>query len=337
MPHSKFRLDHLGDRFYGHVARTEAVGRASREVSLASAVPQGGPTMNPRTWLRSLLPAMTAVLLLGPSPVRAIPVTGNPCVDDAAQARQECTAQCKEDFQTAKDNCVNKDHACMEVCRALRAECREATGLDAAIDACNDTLRAAKASCRAQHAEGTPERDACIDQAQMVAFQCRDAERSSRRSALNACRREFRACARECPPANPPVTVDDKRQCRSDAKLAHDACKAGCREEFQFLKDACLGRDHVCMEDCRARRDTCRQPVEDDLRAAKAACNATRDAAIDNCKSLYPPDTPERDQCTDNAQVEAFQCKDAARESLRPRVQACRDQFRTCVLGCPPA
>jgi hypothetical protein len=285
--------------------------------------------MTNRVFLTSLASAAVVATWLTAPAVRA-----DSCVDEAAQQLQECKAGCKEQYQVDTDNCVNRDHGCMEICRAKRADCREATGLDAAIHGCNDALYAAKQDCRAHNAAGSPELDLCIDQQQVIAFQCRDAAREAARPALVTCRRQFRACAHGCPPANPPVTPTDKRQCRADAKVARDACKAGCKEEFQFLKDACLGRDHVCMEQCRANRDSCRQPIDDRLAAAIAACNATRDQAIDNCNA-GPAAT--RDQCIDNAQVDAFQCRDQARENERPNYQACGDQFHMCVASCGPA
>jgi hypothetical protein len=281
----------------------------------------------------SLATAVVAALLCVAVPARA----GDPCLDEATQEGRECKAGCKEAYQLDRDDCLGKDHVCVEVCRAERAECREATGLEAVIRQCNLTLRAARQTCRDQNAEGTPERDQCIDQAQVVAFQCRDAAREAVRQDLIACRRQFRTCARECPPANPPVTIADRRQCRIDAKTEKEACLAICQENLQFQKDACRNRDHVCVEQCRAERETCRQPVEDQLEAAIAACKATRESQVQNCENLYGPGTPERDTCIDNAQVASFQCKDAARENAKPSFETCRDEFRACAEGCPPA
>ena len=282
--------------------------------------------------LRAFVPAAVIATWLAAPSLRADDTSS--CVDDAAQQLQDCKAGCKEQYQIDRDNCNNKDHACMEICREKRVDCRDATGIEEALQACQDSLYAAKQDCRDHNPPGSQALDTCIDNQQVIAFQCRDAAREAVRSDLNACRRQFRACARVCPPASPPVTVADKLQCRSDAKLARDACKAGCKEEFQFLKDACLGRDHVCVEQCRANRDSCREPIDDRLAAAIAACNVTRDQEIQNCNN-GPAET--RDQCIDNAQVDAFQCRDQARENERPNYQACRDAFRTCVGNCGPA
>jgi len=147
----------------------------------------------------------------------------------------------------------------------------------------------------------------------------------------------FRACAKACPPPDEPSEVIDRRQYKIDAKLIKRACKIGCREDFRTQKDLCLDRDHICVEGCRATRDACRQPFEDQRDADIDQCNATRSAEVQNCKDLFPADSPEREQCIDNALVTAFVCRDQARESARPGLRACRDDFRMCAEGCPPA
>ena len=70
------------------------------------------------------------------------------CLRDVRRTFVECGASCREDLQSAKDSCINKDHACVEGCRAGRAACVDASGLRVAINACDDTLAAARAICR---------------------------------------------------------------------------------------------------------------------------------------------------------------------------------------------
>jgi hypothetical protein len=277
--------------------------------------------------------ALGLALLLAAPAARA----ADPCIADAKQEYSESKTQCKEDYQTAKDACLNRDHACVEGCRAGRAECVDATSVDEDLAACRDDLRDAKAACRAAHPEGSAELDQCIDQAQVVAFQCRKGARKAAKPALSACRTGFRACAKSCPPPATPSSGEDVRQCKLDAKTVYRTCKLDSREAFQSQKDLCLNRDHTCVEGCRAGRDACRQPVEDQLDADRAACNATRDAAVQNCKDLYADGTPERDACITNAQVDAFQCRDQARETARPNFQACGDGFKSCAEACPAA
>jgi hypothetical protein len=270
--------------------------------------------------------------LLGP----AAALARNPCIGEARQQVLECFAQCREDLQTAKDGCLNRDHECVEVCRAERGVCVEATGLEAAIDQCIAVVREAKQTCRSQNSPGSIGLDLCIDQAQVVGFQCRDAAREAARPALDACREAFGGCARACPPADPATEVLNPRQCRRDAKAAFKACKASCRETLQFQKDVCRNRDHDCVEACRAARDTCLDPVETDLETRVTQCRTARDAAIQNCRALFADGTLEQDQCIDNAQVAAFQCRDEAQEAVRSGFVACSDAFRACAEACPP-
>src|SRR5262245_51344235 len=199
------------------------------------------------------------------------------CIKAATVEYKECKGVCKEDYQTAKDACINKDHVCVEACREERADCREATGFDAAIRACNDAQEIAIANCKQIFGPGTPERDQCIDNAQLDGFQCRDQVREDHKDALKACRTAFKACRGDCPPGSGPV--DDPKQCRIDAKTAFKACGAVCREDFQILKDACRNLDHDCVEACRADRETCKDPVQATLDAAVAQCKATKQAA----------------------------------------------------------
>lgn len=257
------------------------------------------------------------------------------CLDEAVQDKKACKADCREAFQTAKDACLNRDHACVEVCRAERSECRDATGIDAALLACESTLEDARAQCRATTAPGTPERDQCVDQAQVVAFQCRDTARENARPALKECRATFKTCARACPPAGP-SGPENPKQCKADAKDAYHTCKGDCREDYQIAKDLCRNRDHECAEDCRAERWTCKEPILTQLEDDKAQCNDERDDDIDVCEGLYGTGTPELDQCTDNAQVDAFQCRDGHREAAKPGLNACRSAYQTCVQACPP-
>jgi len=269
------------------------------------------------------------------------------CGRDAKQTKKDCAAGCIEDFQAAKDTCLNRDHTCVEVCRAERYDCRQATGFDAAIAACNNALDAAKQQCRVDHPAGSPERDLCIDQMQVIAFQCRDSAREAGKPLLNQCRKAFRTCAQACPPAGPSGPAD-VNQCKMDARDAKKICKAGCIEDFQVAKDACRHRDHACVEQCRADREACRQPVQTQLDSDIAACNATRgghnpdSGAIGSCYAQYGPSgaTPDPallDQCIDNAQVAAFECRDMKHEIARPGFETCRVNFQSCVQACPAA
>jgi hypothetical protein len=90
------------------------------------------------------------------------------------------------------------------------------------------------------------------------------------------------------------------------------------------------------VEACRSARDECRRPFVAALEAAVAECAGERDAAILACTTLHERRTPARDRCIDAAQTDAFRCRDAARELLKPDLRDCRQAFRECADGCPP-
>lgn len=283
-----------------------------------------------RTLAAALVLASASVASAGPGP----------CVREAKQDAKDCAADCKETLQTAKDACLNRDHACVEVCRADRSQCRLDSGIDAAIDACNASLEARRAQCRLDDPAG-PARDACIDQAQVDAFECRDSARELARPLLKDCRKAFRACAKACPAPAPADPIVDPKGCMANANAAAKVCGATCKEDFQVAKDDCKHRDHDCMESCRADRNACRQPVTDALDADLTQCAATRATGVDGCATQFPPPRDPAgeiafDQCVDGVQVTAFVCRDDAHEEAHPGYVACRQAFRTCVdTNCP--
>ena len=138
---------------------------------------------------------------------QASAVTPNPrCVQDAKDERNLCVYKCQEEFRVDKDACRKVDHDCADACRAGFETCVEPFLTTLADDkaACQTTLDAAKVTCRSLYGAGTPERDTCIDQAQLVAFECRDTARENVASDLKACRLAFRDCIKACPPPAAP-------------------------------------------------------------------------------------------------------------------------------------
>lgn len=273
---------------------------------------------------RWAIASLAGVLLMAPGTQAG---TVGLCIKAAKGEYVESIRDCKEAFQVAKDDCLDRDHACVEQCRCDRAACRDASGIDADLAVCAADLEAAKANCRTLYSDPV-ERDACIDNAQVAAFICRDTARENNHAEIKACRQAFRACAGLCGPANPPVDV---AACKAAAKDAYKGCKADSREDFQLEKDICRGLDHNCVEACRATRDLCNDTPQAALDAAIAVCNAARDAGVQTCRDTYPAG-PDRDTCIDQVQVIAFQCRDQAREDARPGFEACREAFHACVL-----
>jgi hypothetical protein len=122
------------------------------------------------------------------------------CLAAARDDAKTCRKACVETFQTDKDACRSVDHACAEACRAGRARCNEPFEeiVEACLGGCRTALEAAKAACPAPPG---PERDACIDAAQLQAFTCRDGCRENQtvRDGVRNCRAAFRACMWHCP------------------------------------------------------------------------------------------------------------------------------------------
>lgn len=256
----------------------------------------------------------------------------SPCVREAKRDAKDCGAACKETFQTDKDTCLNRDHDCVELCRMRRHQCRLDTGLDGNLDSCNNALEAARKKCRLDNPTDGPDRDLCINIAQVAAFKCRDKAREDARPFLTECRKEFRTCASACG-GTAPV---DAGTCIRAAKVAAKTCALTCREGLQAAKDDCRGLDHACVESCRSDRFDCRQPIRDTLNVALAACEAPRKIGVDGCKALYPKPRDFAaqvafDLCADPFQLVAFTCRDAAYEAARPGFENCRNLFQACV------
>jgi hypothetical protein len=152
-------------------------------------------------------PAITACRAGFRACAQACPTTGNEVIDKPAcklaakDAYLDCKAGCREEFQTQKDLCLGRDHACVENCRAGRDACRQPVEdqLDAAIASCNATKASEVAACKNNFPEG-PDRDACILDALVKAFQCRDQAREDAKPGFESCRAGFVACAQACPP-----------------------------------------------------------------------------------------------------------------------------------------
>ena len=285
-----------------------------------------------RTLLRL---ALTAACVAGLSAHVLADNTVGLCIKAASSNYKECKGDCKEDFQVAKDACINKDHDCVEACRELRSECVDDTGFAGGIKACNQTMDGQIANCKQIYPPDSTDRDTCIDDAQVAGFVCRQGVRKSTKDALNACRKGdpsqgiqgFRPCVAACPAGSGPV--DDPKQCRHDASQDDHSCNANCREDFQFGKDTCRNKDHDCVESCRADRESCQAPVQATLDQAVAQCRANKNAAVAACNG--------DPTCIEQALVVAFQCRDSARETAKPGFAACRAGFKSCAQACPPA
>jgi len=131
------------------------------------------------------------------------------CVREAREMQKECRAACRDDFLTEKDLCRNIDPACGDACRTAYASCTAPFSdiLTSCKDTCRTTYLVERDVCPVA---GHPERDACVDEAQVRAFSCRDTCRENRdvRDGRRTCRRARKLCVRACPPPGPETPPD---------------------------------------------------------------------------------------------------------------------------------
>jgi hypothetical protein len=141
-----------------------------------------------------------------------------------------CARQCKQDFVDARLLCHNISPACGDACLAGRQVCLDTattilqTGqlpgggtlanCSGGTDQCKATFEAAKQACHAPCQPADTQCTECVDNAQVVAFECRDTCRDSWRTnptviaMLQSCQSSFKACIQKCaPPANATTTT----------------------------------------------------------------------------------------------------------------------------------
>jgi len=162
--------------------------------------------MKAKIILCSLAIIFSGVLMFSSSAVARMACDPD-CLADAKNAFKGCVDACKEDFQTAKDGCRNIDHDCAELCRKGYEDCifDPLADLAACKLPCNTALADAAARCRTAYSKGSEDRDKCIDQVQVIAFQCKDACRETANPALKICRDTFKECMIGCKLPPPPA------------------------------------------------------------------------------------------------------------------------------------
>ena len=151
--------------------------------------------------ISSFLGALLMTVCLTPA-VRANSSSVKQCKNDGKDEFKACRDACQEAYQVSKDMCRNISHDCAETCRAARQTCTAGPldALDACKQACATQFDSDKAPCT-QLPKDSAERDACVDAAQVKAFQCRDTCRENLDgAALAQCRKQFTSCIKACPP-----------------------------------------------------------------------------------------------------------------------------------------
>jgi len=124
------------------------------------------------------------------------------------------------------------------------------------------------------------------------------------------------------------------------AQAAYLSCQGDCRTTFNVERGVCAGnagKAPTCVAACGVTRESCVTTVDNQLSAAIAACDATPDQEVAQCKVLYPPGSSALAQWIENAQAQAFLCRDGARDQAQPQFQACEQSFVSCVQAYPPS
>jgi hypothetical protein len=301
-----------------------------------------------------LSPVLALALLAFASPVPAATTRQctDPCLEAARGMAKDCASSAGGAFQDALDGCFERDHTCVDACRAVQQDCRDTTTVGAALAVCQVELVAAKARCRSglpvgsfSHATCAYETaavgsrgdilrlGACIFRAEVQGFRCRrHAFRRARRE-LRACRTGFRQCARACGPGGPPGGAGT---CTGEAKGDFRSVLAGCRQAHRATASACIDKDLTCTQSCIDARGTCSAPTQAVLGAALASCTSAAVSAMAACAAL-PGGSPEFNQCVENVQANATTCRDAALAAAAPGLAACGEQYVACVHACPAA
>lgn len=153
------------------------------------------------SWLAGLI--LGIGVLVGDSAQAFDKQTQRQCMADARAEVKTCNALCKDAFQAEKDTCRKVDHDCAEAAREERESCVGGvlTALAQCVQAECAGFRADIETCRATYPVGDPSRDSCVDNAQLLNFQCRDQcrENVQLHPSLKACRTDFRAAIKACP------------------------------------------------------------------------------------------------------------------------------------------
>jgi hypothetical protein len=128
-------------------------------------------------------------------------------------------------------------------------------------------------------------------------------------------------------------SADPAKQCLKDARGDHADCVAVCADNFNAAAALC---GTTCVQQCGTDRIACRQPIQDQLAADVKACNDTLAGAIKSCRHQAKADPNfDKNACIAKAQIDAFICRDDAREAAFPQLNQCRETFQACILACP--
>jgi hypothetical protein len=158
-----------------------------------------------RNWIAALVMGIT-ILTSGAAQANDNPT--HQCVADARATQKTCSQVCRDDFLSAVDTCRGQNHDCAQAARDAREACVSDVlhTLGQCVDDTCGVFKTLIDQCRTDFAAGSPERDACVDGAQVQNFQCRDQCRETVKlfQSLKTCRDEFKTDIHAC---TPPVVM----------------------------------------------------------------------------------------------------------------------------------
>jgi hypothetical protein len=255
-----------------------------------------------------------------------------PCLRTVRGALGECRSSAAGAFIDARAGCLRRDPACVEACGSGELDCRDATGIGAALGMCASELQTSKGGCRTRFLTESAKRENCVNEALVTGLSCRNGARKSARPALRSCRRTFESCTKRCGPGTPPLGF---RICKARTRATFEGELAGCKGQFDVARAGCLFKNYTCVQACGDADDACTAPVTAAFTAAVGSCVAQRAAAEATCRATHPAGGTSLDQCVNAAQTNAFVCRVAARDAARPGLKACVRQSLGCVRACP--
>lgn len=291
-----------------------------------------------RTVGRAVRLALPVVLCAITGALAAPTPATRPCSDPCFQAAKgefiECRSSARDTFRDAFSACIERDRTCVNACRSLRHDCRDAIGTEGRLLACDAQTDADKVECESRFPIASRLRELCIDRASVRGFRCRREVLRESRRARRACRQEFSGCVDACGPGGP---VEGIGACKAEARDSLVAALAVCARTFQTTARGCLNRDISCVQDCAEARQACAAPTRATLAAALTACRMQEAAALAACQAANPDGGPALEDCITEARADALACREAAVEAAEPGFAVCVEGYVQCVLGCPPA
>ena len=130
--------------------------------------------------------------------------------------------------------------------------------------------------------------------------------------------------------------ASSKAACIKEARTAKQTCTQSCQTTFEDARLLCLNIDPTCAAACESTEATCTAPFLSTLEPCLSACDAQLQAAKQACPK---PSDPTHDDCIDQAQLAAFNCRDACHDdpTVSSGLQGCRQAYYKCLKGCPAA